>query len=466
MRILCAIIVGSLLAPLAHSEIPGESRQRVRNSAPEVAQYIQGMGTTQVELLFINNKFRIDAVGFDDSKKTLYSGVLDDLKKMITTTCEGSVKVCFNETQLAAYLSSQSDASTQPPESSVPLAQAAQKILAQIQLYTESDSASVAKFLSTIDPGKTDFLFYQMFGDGFVDSDGVYSQAFADLRLMVSTACADGNTACFDSSMLQAYLANEPVPPKTSSDQAKAALQILGKVAKDLKPDTPRAGFVKLDNEQQGSINWLKYYLAFSDEVWIPIYLVSATASAKKDTDALESDLLNRNGGVLNFKYASERAVYPFGLCNFNISLRGGCYVVWEAGAKVLSIDDAEGDADYEYAAYASAGMDFEFPIFPDMANKPSADKPFNIDPAGNLLIGASVNTLHTSTDKIREFYLINGETAKLNIEETTSYVDWRIGFQITGKISIEAGGIAWSDSDTLKENNYVRVGYNHLLDF
>lgn len=214
----------------------------------------------------------------------------------------------------------------------------------------------------------------------------------------------------------------------------------------------PQIGWVSQSSEGATTVNWLRYRIALGDKRSIPFYLLS-TESSESDKDEIMSSVTDNRAGILNLKFAGEsKKLSGFkGFCTFEVVSDGGCYLTYEAGVKALQIEGNDGNTDYEPAYYAGAGFDLEFPVFGEQDDG---------DPQGHFILGASLNAVRTSSEELREVFLRNNETAIIDINDTTGFVDVRAQFYITGKLNIEAGGVVWSNSDSLDDNTYVKLNY------
>jgi len=241
-----------------------------------------------------------------------------------------------------------------------------------------------------------------------------------------------------------------------AAESTSASIRSSYRTALDNTPTTaneePKAGWVSQAANGGTQVNWLRYHLALGDDFLVPFYILSTNIDPN-DEDDIEGSLLDNKAGILNLKWADESAITGSegGLCDFSKSAKGGCYFTYEAGIKAQQLDDESGNTDYEAAYYLGGGFDLEFPVYSDTGVN---------TPAGRLIIGASLNAIHTDSEAFTDVFLRSGETGKVDLDDTTGFVDLRIGFNITGKISVEAGGVLWSSSDTLEDNTYFKFNY------
>ncbi|NRB63195.1 MAG: hypothetical protein HRU40_09265 [Saprospiraceae bacterium] len=188
----------------------------------------------------------------------------------------------------------------------------------------------------------------------------------------------------------------------------------------------------------EAEINAIQYNLYYSTTQYIPFYLFFTAKSEDKENnkEQLSSKLLGTNSGLLNIKFADD--VYQFGLngdgegvCDFAGSPAGfgGCFINFQAGAKLLEYKDTDGKTKQLGAGYASVQFTAELPI----------TKVNPVTKEGRLVGALGFSAYYANTDDVKHLFpeLKDNDVGKVqDLKKAYASVDAGILFTISNQFS------------------------------
>lgn len=215
--------------------------------------------------------------------------------------------------------------------------------------------------------------------------------------------------------------------------------------AKDPEPQVlPQANLSFSDSSPQVSVSILKYYLGLSDNIAIPLYLLSSLpAQSEISVDNTVSSLLDEFGGRVNFALGFEnKRLTPFGLFKFK-NKQHGLFAEGRLGAKVIEVANSI-ETDTKMIGFTQAMLNarLHLPIWG------ASDKKTR---AGDLvgLLSAGIN------------YSTNDTYKSLFVDEPPSalfFLNLNGALNITNALSISGGITLLTNDDNIDSRTFFSL--------